>query len=110
MKPPKPVEFLGSSLRDLKDFPDAARQEAGYQIDRVQNGLAPTDWRPMPTVGTGVREIRIHDIEGAFRVIYLAKLADAVYVLHFFQKKTQKTSDFDLEIAIKRYRDLMTGR
>ncbi|MFM8467633.1 MAG: type II toxin-antitoxin system RelE/ParE family toxin [Oxalobacteraceae bacterium] len=110
MNPPKPVEFLGSSLRDLKDFPVSARQEAGYQIDRVQNGLVPTYWRPMPTVGTGVREIRIHDADGAFRVIYLAKHADAIYVLHCFQKKTQKTSDLDLEIAIKRYRDLMRGR
>ena len=110
MNPPKPVEFLGSSLRDLKEFPGSARQEAGYQIDRVQHGLVPTDWRPMPTVGKGVREIRVHDMEGTFRVIYLAKLADAVYVLHCFQKKTQKTSDVDLEIAIKRYRDLMRGR
>ena len=110
MNPPKPVEFLGSSLRDLKEFPSGARQEAGYQIDRVQHGLVPTDWRPMPIVGTGVREIRVHDMEGTFRVIYLAKLADAVYVLHCFQKKTQKTSDVDLEIAIKRYRDLMRGR
>lgn len=110
MNPPKPVEFLGSSLRELKNFPAPARQEAGYQIDRVQNGLVPTDWRPMPTIGMGVREIRIHEADGAFRVIYLAKLADAVYVLHCFQKKTQKTTEFDLEIAIKRYRDLMRGR
>lgn len=110
MNPPKPVEFLGNSLRDLKDFPVSARQEAGYQIDRVQNGLVPTDWRPMPTVGMGVREIRIHDADDAFRVVYLAKHADAVYVLHCFQKKTQKTSEFDLEIATKRYRDLMRGR
>ncbi len=86
-----------------------ARQEAGYQIDRVQNGLMPADWKPLPTIGTGVKEIRIHEADGAFRVIYLAKLAGAVYVLHCFQKKTQKTSDSDIDIAVKRYRDLIRG-
>ncbi len=110
MNPPKPVEFLGNSLRELKNFPSPARQEAGYQIDRVQNGLLPIDWKQMPAVGAVVMEIRISGAEGAFRVIYLAKLAEAVYVLHCFQKKTQKTSDFDIEIAGKRYRDLMRGR
>jgi phage-related protein len=109
MNPPKPVEFLGSSLRDLRNFPMPARQEAGYQIDRVQNGLMPADWKPLPTIGTGVKEIRIHEADGAFRVIYLAKLAGAVYVLHYFQKKTQKTSDSDIDIAVKRYRDLIRG-
>ena len=110
MNSSKPVEFLGTSLRDLKDFPFTARQKAGYQIDRVQRGMEPTDWKAMPTIGIGVREIRIHEVNGVFRVIYLAKLADAVFILHCFQKKTQKTSDLDLEIASKRYRDLMRGR
>jgi phage-related protein len=103
----KPIEFRGSSLDDLRAFPLTAKREAGYQLDRVQNGLEPDDWKPMNTVGQGVREIRIRDAAGAFRVIYVAKFADAVYVLHCFQKKTQKTSKADLDLATERYRDLL---
>ena len=103
----KPVEFRGSALDDLRAFPQAARREAGYQLDRVQHGREPDDWKPMNTVGRGVREIRIRDAAGAFRVLYVAKLDDAVYVLHCFQKKTQKTSKADLNLAAQRYRDLL---
>jgi phage-related protein len=103
----KPVEFRGSSLDDLRTFPLAARREAGHQLDQVQNGQEPDDWKPVNTVGQGVKEIRIRDISGAFRVLYIAKFADAVYVLHCFQKKTEKTSKSDLELAGKRYRDLL---
>ncbi|QDZ10854.1 type II toxin-antitoxin system RelE/ParE family toxin [Devosia ginsengisoli] len=99
--------FRGSALSDLRAFPQAARREAGYQLDRVQAGEAPTDWKPMPTVGPGVQEIRIRDAAGAFRVIYVARFAEAVFVLHRFQKKTQKTSKTDLGLAAKRYADLM---
>jgi len=102
----KPVVFRGDSLDDLRSFPLAARRQAGYQIDRVQNGLEPDDWKPMNTVGQGVKEIRIRDTAGAFRVIYIAKFADAVYVLHCFQKKTEKTGKSDLDLAAERYRDL----
>lgn len=94
-------------MHDLKDFPLPARREAGYQIDQVQHGLEPDDWKPMPTIGQGVREIRIRDNAGAFRIVYLAKFAEAVYVLHCFQKKTQKTSQTDLNLAEGRYRELM---
>src|SRR3546814_17435448 len=87
MSPFKPVEFLGTSLDDLRAFPPSAKREAGYQIDQVQKGLAPDDWKPMSTVGQGVKEIRVRDRAGAFKVIYVAKFADAVYVVHFFQKK-----------------------
>lgn len=80
----------------------------GYQIDKVQRGLEPKDWKPMATIGQGVREIRTRDTSGAFRVIYVAKLADAVYVLHCFQKKTQKTSKADLDLAEARYRALLS--
>jgi phage-related protein len=104
---PKPVEFLGNSLDDLRAFPLAARREAGHQIDQVQNGHEPDDWKPMNTVGKGVKEIRIRDAAGAFRIIYIAKFADAVYVLHCFQKKTEKTNKGDLDLAAKRYRDLL---
>lgn len=107
MLPSKPVEFLGTSLDDLRAFPPSAKREAGYQIDQVQNGLDPDDWKPMNTVGQGVKEIRIHDSDGAFRVIYVAKFADAVYVIHCFQKKTQKTNKADIDLASKRYRDLL---
>lgn len=103
----KPVEFLGSSLDDLRAFPLSAKREAGHQIDQVQNGQEPDDWKPMNTVGPGVKEIRFRDASGAFRVIYVAKFAQAVYVLHCFQKKTDKTSKADVDLAAKRYRDLL---
>lgn len=102
----KPIEFRGSSLDDLRSFPPLARGEAGHQLDQVQKGQEPDDWKPMNTVGQGVKEIRIRDAAGAFRVMYVAKFADAVYVLHCFQKKTEKTSKADLDLAAKRYRDL----
>lgn len=108
-KQPKPVEFLGSALSDLRDFPLSARREAGYQIDKVQHGEEPDDWKPMATVGAGVQEIRIRDEAGAFRIIYLAKLKGAVYVLHCFQKKTQRTSAQDIALANKRYNELIRG-
>jgi phage-related protein len=103
----KPIEFRGSALDDLRAFPQAARREAGYQLDQVQRGREPDDWKPMNTVGQGVREIRIRDAAGAFRVLYVAKFEDAVYVLHCFQKKTQKTRKADLDLAGQRYRDLL---
>lgn len=103
----KPIEFLGTALNDLRAFPLTARREAGYQLEQVQCGREPHDWKPLNTVGKGVKEIRIYDASGAFRIIYLAKLADAVYVLHCFQKKTSKTSKPDLDLATKRYRDLL---
>lgn len=106
----KPISFRGNSLDDLRQFPLDARREAGYQIDRVQNGLEPSDWKPMNSVGQGVKEIRIRDADGAFRVIYLAKLADAVHVLHCFQKKSEKTTEADIELARKRFRALMGER
>jgi phage-related protein len=103
----KPVEFRGSALDDLRAFPEAARRQAGHQLDQVQHGREPDDWKPMNTVGRGVREIRIRDATGAFRVLFVAKFDHAIYVLHCFQKKTQKTSKADLRLAALRYRDLL---
>lgn len=107
MVDPRVVKFLGGALDDLRVFPLVARREAGYQIDRVQHGLEPDDWKPMNTVGPEVREIRIRDATSAFRVLYIAKFSDAVYVLHCFRKTSEKTSKTDLDLAAKRYRDLL---
>ena len=97
----KPLKFVGPSLNELRDFPEEARRAAGFELRAIQNGFEPSDWKPMKTIGSGVNEIRIH-ILGEWRVIYVAKVLDAVYVLHAFQKKTQKTSLPDIEIARKR--------
>ena len=103
----KPIAFLGGSLDDLRGFPANARREAGYQLDRVQQGFDPDDWRPMPSIGAGVREIRVRERAGTFRVIYVATFADAVYVLHAFQKKTQQTPKRDMDLAALRLREQM---
>ena len=106
----KPVRFVGSALDDLRDFPALAAREAGYQLGRVQNGLDPNDWKPMTSVGASVREIRMRDEAGAFRIIYIASLPDAIYVLHAFQKKAQQTSKRDLDVAAMRLRQIVGGR
>jgi len=103
----KSVEFRASSLQDLRSFPSTVMREAGYQIDRLQNGLLPDDFKPMSTIGRGAAEIRLWDEAGTFRVIYVAKFEDAVYVLHCFQKKTQKTTQKDIDLATKRYNELI---
>ena len=95
----KSIVFLGDSLACLRDFPDLARAEAGYQLNEVQNGANPKDWKPMKTIGPGVREIRIRDGRGAFRVIYVANIGTAILVLHAFQKKSQSTAQTDLDLA-----------
>ena len=106
----KPIQFLGDSLRCLRDFPDDARQDAGYQLDKVQRGEQPDDFKPMPAIGKGVEEVRVWDDSGTYRVIYTARFADAVYVLHAFQKKTQTTSRKDIDLARERYTQLMRGQ
>ncbi len=103
----KPVTFRGDAVESLRGFPESARRDAGFQIDKVQRGLDPDDWKPMKSIGAGVREIRIRDLTGAYRVIYLATFADSVYVLHCFQKKSEQTSGKDIQLARKRYKDLM---
>jgi phage-related protein len=94
----KDLEFLGSSQKDIAKFPGSAKSVAGFQLHRVQVGLAPSDWKPMGSVGVGVREIRIN-VQAQFRVIYVAKYQGKVYVLHAFEKKTQKTEKRDIELA-----------
>ena len=106
----KPVRFLGDSLKCLRDFPEDARHDAGYQLDKVQRGGQPDDFKPMPSIGNGVEEIRVWDDSGTYRVIYTARLADEVFVLHAFQKKTQATSKRDIDTAKERFAQLMRGR
>ena len=105
----RPVRFLGNSLQCLRDLPEGARHDAGYQLDKVQRGAQPDDFKPMAVIGKGVEEIRITDDSGAYRVIYVARRADAVYVLHAFQKKTEATPKKDIDIAKRRFAQLLRG-
>ena len=106
----KPVRFLGDSLKRLRAFPAGARHDVGYQIWRVQLGEPAEDFKPMPAIGPGVEEIRVRDASGAYRVIYTARLADAVYVLHVFQKRTRATPRADMELAAQRFKVLVRAR
>jgi phage-related protein len=99
------LKFIGSSLEDLVNFPRDARRECGRELDRVQRGLMPTDFKPMLSVGKGAYEIRVH-VLGEWRVLYVARHGDAVYVLHAFQKKSPKTAKTDIDLAIRRYKQM----
>ena len=103
------VLWRGSSLEDVRRFPEPARREAGRQLNFIQHGGEPSDWKAMATVGAGVIEIRIH-ASGAHRVLVVTKFASAVFVLHAFEKKSRKTARRDLDLARRRYRDLMRER
>ncbi len=101
---------MGDSLARIRAFPSSVRQDTGFQIDKVQRGENPDDWKPMTTIGRDVKEIRTYEAGGHYRVIYLANLEDAVFVLHAFQKKTQRTRKPDIDLARDRliavgYRD-----
>lgn len=106
----KPVVFVGDSLARLREFPDEARHDAGYQIDKLQRGQKPDDFKPMPAIGRGVEELRVWGDAGTWRVIYLTRLADAVYILHAFQKKTRTTAKRDIDIARQRLAQLRRER
>lgn len=99
----KPIVFVGDSLKRLREFPEDARHDAGYQLDKVQRGQAPDDFKPIASIGKGVEEIRLWDDSGTYRVIYTARPRDAVYVLHAFQKKTQATPKRDLDLVRQRW-------
>ena len=105
----KRLRFLGDSLSCLREFPADARHDAGFQLDKVQRGEQPDDFKPMPAIGKGVEEIRVRDDSGVFRVIYTARRAEAIYVLHAFQKRTQATAKRDIEVARKRFTELTKG-
>ena len=103
----KDIEFLGSSLKQLRQFPESAKRKAGFQLRRIQLGLEAEDSKPMKTIGPGVQELRIWDGDGTYRVIYTTRLADTVYVLHAFEKKTQTTAQRDIDLAKARYNELL---
>nr|WP_260337777.1 type II toxin-antitoxin system RelE/ParE family toxin [Pasteurella testudinis] len=98
---------MGTTLDTLRRFPNSIKAELGHDLDLVQQGLSPRDYKPMSNLGHGIIEIRQRDNHGAFRLIYVAKFAERIYVLHVFQKKTQKTSPQDLNIIKKRYHALL---
>ncbi|MGH8239221.1 MAG: type II toxin-antitoxin system RelE/ParE family toxin [Steroidobacteraceae bacterium] len=100
---------MGSARTDLLAFPPDARQDAGYQLERVQRGQLPHDWKPISIVGSGVREIRIHESAGAFRVIYLASRPEGIYVLHCFQKTTEQTGWHNVALAKRRFKAISRG-
>lgn len=106
---PKQLRWLGDSLEEVKAFSDEAKRSAGHQLGLVQAGLDPLDWKAMETVGAGVKEIRIR-VEKSYRVLYVAKFSEAVYVLHAFVKKTQKTSKKDIDLSAERYKALIKAR
>jgi phage-related protein len=106
----KSIRWVGSAYADLLAFPKDARKEAGFQLGKVQAGLEPADWKPFDDVGVGTREIRIRDASGTYRVMYVAKFEEAIYVLHCFQKKTQAASKQDKAIAATRYRAVVNLR
>ena len=105
----KPIIWLGSTLEDVRRFSSKARQAIGYQLYKVQIGLDPSDWKPMATVGPGVREIRIHT-DKEYRVIYIARLEEAIYILHGFTRKSAKTLQSDLNLASRRFQGLLKSR
>jgi phage-related protein len=106
----KEIRWVGSAYDDLLAIPKEARKEAGFQLGKVQAGLEPADWKPFDDVGSGTKEIRIRDASSIYRVMYVAKFDEAIYVLHCFQKKTQATSKQDKAIAAARYRALVNAR
>lgn len=102
----KPVRFLGDSLERIREFPEDVRHDVGYQLEQVQRGDQPDDFKSMPSIGRGVEEIRIRDDSGIYRIVYTARLADAMYVLHAFQKKTEATARRDIDLARERFKQL----
>ena len=102
----KHVVFMGNALACLRAFPSDVRQDAGFQIDKVQRGESPDNWKPMKTIGKGVREIRIKDASGQYRVVYVVDRGGLVYVLHTFKKKTRQTRKSDIDLATQRLKEI----
>lgn len=105
----KTIFWVGSSLSDIREFPEQPKQRVGYQLHLIQQGHDPDDWKPMPSVGAGVREIRVHSL-GEYRILYVASFPEGIYVLHSFHKKTQRTRQSDIEVGRARYADVLRAR
>jgi len=105
----KEIRWLGSTNRIVREYPVNVRREIGYNLDRIQRGLEPFDWKPLVGVGNGVKEIRIHE-ENEYRVLFVTKFQEAIYVLHSFVKKTEQTAKKDIDIAKKRYAEILNMR
>jgi phage-related protein len=103
----KPLIFRNTTYKDLLSLPAQVIHDAGFQLSKVQDGDEPDDWKPMPSVGQGVMELRLWQSSGTYRVVYVAKFAEAVFVLHCFQKKAEKTESRDIELASQRYKELV---
>ena len=101
----KSITWLGTSRVDVKSFPEKVRRIVGTELMAVQSGYEPSDWKPMSSIGPGVREIRVQ-YEGQYRIIYIAKFSESIYVLHAFRKKTQRTSRQDIDLARNRLRQI----
>jgi phage-related protein len=106
----KPLKWVGDSRKSLQAFPAPAQRSAGFELGNVQRGMLPSDFKPMPSIGHGVEEIRVWAESGTYRVIYIAKLEEAVYVLHAFQKKSPHTSQRDIDLARARFAQLLGER
>lgn len=105
-QPLKPIRYCGTSEKDIKSFPDTAKQRTAYQLESLQEGEEPSDWKPMKSVGPGVNEIRVKCKDGAFRVFYVVNRPEAIYVLHAFRKTTEKTEKRDIDLAKARFKSL----
>jgi phage-related protein len=105
----KPIQWIGTSKDDIRNFPDEAKRKAGFELRVIQKGEKPTDFKPMSIIGKGVEEIRIWT-GNTYRIFYVARFPEAVYVLHAFEKKTQKTSKKDIELGQKRYQQMIQLR
>lgn len=105
----KPITWLGNTHQTVKDYSQTVKREIGYNLDKVQRGLKPFDWKPMSAVGPGVNEIRIHE-ENEYRVLYVTKFQESIYVLHCFVKKTEQTLKKEIDLARQRYTDLLIKR
>jgi phage-related protein len=106
----KRVRFLGNTRKEISNFPREARKAAGFELGAIQQGSSARDSKPMPSVGPGVQELRVWVQAGTFRVIYLARMEEAIYVLHAFEKKTEKTAQADIDLARERYKELLRRR
>lgn len=110
MEQEKEIRWMGTAYQDILEFPSEPRKEAGFQLGKVQAGLEPENWKPFDEIGSGTKEIRIRESSGIYRVLYVAKFEEAVYVLHCFQKKTEATTKHDKAIAETRYRAILIER